>query len=197
VDNIKALAKSYGLKWTDWTPSYGEAGIWLSNYIRWYRASQMSEPLIVFEDDAIIDEHFNAHIRTIMPQLPDNWDFVALWVPDNQRIDYRYNLRYNEHGDPEIYGMRPDGLPSYFDFGAPDLAKAYQGYGIVAMMYSPAGGTKLMKLAKKYGMRNPVDCFIFQEAHKGALNGYAPKPDKVVVSYDWPETQIHNTELIK
>lgn len=195
--DLNRLIKAYGLKLTDWTPSTGEAGIWLSNYLRWYRVSQMNEPLIVFEDDAIINEHFSEHVTTLVSQLPDKWDFVALWVPDNQRIDYRYNLSYNEHGDPVIYGMRPDGLPSFFDFGSDDLAKVYQGYGMVAMLYSPAGGKKLMKLTKKYGLRNPVDCFIFQEAHKGALNGFAPKPDKVFVDYEWAETQIHNTELIK
>jgi len=195
--DVQRLTKVYGIKWTEWQPSYGEVGIWLSNYLRWYRVSKMDEPLVVFEDDAIIDADFSTHIHTIVSQLPDNWDFVSLWVPDNQRIDYRYNLSYNENGDPQIYGMRPDGLPSYFDFGSEDLAKVYQGYGMVATMYSPAGGVKLMKLTKKYGMRTPVDCFIFQEAHKGALNGFAPKPDKVFVSYDWPETQIHNTELIK
>lgn len=179
---------------SSWPLQLGEIGIWMSNFLHWERVALMDEPLVVFEDDAVIDEHFSEHMNTIMPQLPADWDFVALWVPDNQRIDYRYNLRYNEHGDPEIYGIRPDGLPSYFDFGSRDLARAYQGYGMVAMMYSPAGGRKLAALAKKYGLRNPVDCFIFQEAHKGAVNGYAPKPDKVFVSYDWPETQIHNTE---
>lgn len=195
--NLDQLMKAYGLKWTDWNPSFGEAGVWLSNFLNWYRVSSLNEPLIVFEDDAIIDEHFSVHIDTIVRQLPDDWDFVALWVPDNQRIDYRYNLSYNEHGVPQIYGTRPNGFPSYFDFGASDIAKVYQGYGMVAMMYSPVGGRKLVKLAKKYGLRNPVDCFIFEEAHKGALNGYAPKPDKVFVNYDWAETQIHSTEKIK
>jgi len=174
----------------------GEIGVWMSNFLNWEKVSQMNEPLVVFEDDAIIDEQFSVHMNTIIPQLPVDWDFIALWVPDNQRIDYRYNLSYNSYGDPEIYGTRPDGFPSYFDCNIDDLAKVYQGYGMVAMMYSPAGGTKLVQLAKKHGLRNPVDCFIYQEAHKGALNGYAPKPDKVFVDYDWPKTQIHNTEKI-
>jgi GR25 family glycosyltransferase involved in LPS biosynthesis len=195
--DLNKVVKAYGLKWTDWVPSFGEAGIWLSNYLRWYLVSKMTEPLIVFEDDAIIREGFTEHVKNLLNQLPDDWDFVSLWVPDNQRIDYRYNLSYNESGYPEIYGMRPDGLPSYFDFGAEDVAKVYQGYGMVATMYSPAGGRKLLKLVKKYGLRTPVDCFLLEEAHKGALNGFAPKPDKVFVDYDWPETTIHNTELIK
>jgi GR25 family glycosyltransferase involved in LPS biosynthesis len=182
---------------SQWPLSLGEIGVWMSNLLHWERVAVMDEPLVVFEDDAVIDAHFSEHMNTIVSQLPDDWDFVALWVPDNQRIDYRYNLRYNEHGTPEIYGMRPEGLPSFFDFGSRDLARVYQGYGMVAMMYSPAGGRKLAELAKKYGLRNPVDCFIFEEAHKGALNGFAPKPDKVFVSYDWPETTIHNTEMYK
>ena len=195
---IKQDLNHLGLELTSPHPlSLGEIGIWMSNFLRWERASLMSEPLVVFEDDAIINENFSVDISNVISQLPDNWDFVALWVPDNQRIDYRYNLRYNEYGTPEIYGMRPAGFPSYFDFGSEDLAKVYQGYGMVAMMYSQSGGRKLVELAKQHGLRNPVDCFIYEEAHKGALNGYAPKPDKVFVDYDYPETTIHNTEFIR
>lgn len=180
-----------------WPLSVGEIGVWASNFLRWEKVSQMNEPLVVFEDDAVIKSDFNPKLIYIYEQLPDDWDFVSLWVPDNQRIDYRYNLRYNADGDPEIFGTRPVGFPSAFDYGAADVARVYQGYGMVATMYSPAGGKKLVELAKQYGLRTPVDCFLMQEAHKGALNGYAPKPDKVFVDYDWPETQIHNTEFIK
>lgn len=194
--SIDQLIKAYGLKWTDWKPSFGEVGIWLSNYIRWHAVSTTNEPLIVFEDDAIIHESFVNDCTDLLSQLPDDWDFVALWVPDNQRIDYRYNLEYNKDGEPQIYGMRPEGLPSYFDCGAQDVARVYQGYGMVATLYSPQGGRKLIDLARKNGIYTPVDCFLMQQAHKGALNGYAPKPDKVFVDYDYPETQIHNTDKV-
>jgi len=187
-----------GLKPPHWPMSVGEIGVWMSNFLHWEHVSRMDEPLIVFEDDAIIREGFPDAVNNLVAQLPEDWDFLVLWVPDNQRIDYRYNLSYNKDGDPEIYGMRPEGLPSYFDFyGAQDVARVYQGYGTVSMLYSPAGGKKLAELAKFHGLRGPVDCFVFQEAHKGAVNGYAPKPDKVFVDYDWPATQIHNTEIIK
>jgi len=195
--DLKGLTKLYGLKNTDWQPSYGEMGIWLSAFIRWYRVSQMNEPLVVFEDDAIIRTGFVAQAENIISQLPEDWDFVSLWIPENQRIDYRYNLKYDETGAPQIFGMRPDGMPSYFDYGAPDVAKVYQGYGMVATMYSPQGGNKLVKLARSRGIYTPVDCFLMLEAHRGKLNGYAPKPDNIFVDYDWPETQIHNTEIIK
>lgn len=195
---IEKHLNDLGLKLSSqWPLQLGEIGIWMSNFLHWERVSKMNEPLIVFEDDAIINEHFAADTGNLLSELPEEWDFCALWVPDNQRQDYRYNLRYNEHGTPEIFGTRPNGLPSYFDFGAINLANVYQGYGMVAMMYSPMGGKKLVELSKKYGLRNPVDCFIYEEAHKGALNGYAPKPDKVFVDYDWAETQIHNTEKIE
>lgn len=197
ADTMGRMFKTFGLKRTDWVPSEGEAGIWLSNYFNWYAVSQRTGPLIVFEDDAIIDEGFGEGLNDVLNDLPEDWDFVSLWVPDNQKIDYRYNLSYNEDGHPQIYGMRPDGLPSFFDYGAPNTARVYQGYGMVATMYSPKGGMKIMKLVKKYGLYTPVDCFLMEQAHRGNLNGYAPKPDKVFVYYDWPETTIHNTELIK
>ena len=149
-DTINKMFKLYGLKRTPWIPNEGEAGIWLSNYFHWYAVSQRESPLIVFEDDAIIDENFAEGLNDVLNDLPKDWDFVSLWVPDNQRIDYRYNLSYDETGNPQIYGMRPEGLPSFFDCGAENIAKVYQGYGMVATMYSPTGGKKLLKLVKKY-----------------------------------------------
>lgn len=192
--DLNKLMKAYGLKWTDWTPTAGEAGVWLSNYLRWYRVTQMNEPLIVFEDDAIIGPAFTGQMEHILPQLPPKWDFVSLWVPDNQRQDYLYDLTYDENGEPIITGRRTNSL---FDIGQTSIAKVYQGYGMVATMYSPEGGKKLMNLTKKHGIYTPVDCFLMQQAHRGKLNGYAPKPFHTFVSYDWPETQIHNTEKIK
>lgn len=179
-------------------PKRGELGVWLSNYDRWHMVSRMTTPLVVFEDDAIVDSEFDSKLESLMSELPDDWDFVALWVPENQRQDYYYDVVYNEYGDPRINGRRPAEYSYYKVEGAEKAALVYQGYGMVSLMYSPRGGKKLVELAKSRGIDNPVDCWIYQEAHKGNLNGYAPMPEHAsIVHYDWAAaSHVQQTERV-
>lgn len=180
--------KDRGLEWKpNWSNAKrGELGVWLSNYDRWAYVDHLGEPLIVFEDDAVIGQDFPWRFDALYQELPDDWDFVALWVPDNQRQDYLYNNVYDECGTPRTNGfLTPD--ESIFRIpGKSYAALVYQGYGMVSLMYSPNGGRKLVDLAHSQGIDGPVDCWLYAEAHKGNLNGYAPKPEHAeIVTYDW------------
>jgi len=179
----------------EWTPTQGEGGVWLSNFLHWDAISKYDEPVIIFEDDAIVMDTFYDNIDIMMEQLPEDWDYFALWVPDNQRQDYMYNVTYDIHGLPQIRGyVRYEG-ESCFNIGANHIAKVYQGYGLVATMYSPRGAQKLVDLARRHGIYTPVDCFIHDRAHAKELEGFAPKPHYLsLITYDWPETTVHNTE---
>lgn len=162
----------------------GEIGVWLSNFDRWQWAAENDETLIVFEDDAIPAPHFTHSAQAILDELPDDWDFLSLWVPDNQKVDYQYDLVYNHIGDPIIYGRKPyhESLFAHSIL----TAHVYQGYGMVALAYSPVGGRKLVSLARQTGACTPVDCWIYQQAHLEKLNGFAPTPPFAnLVGYDW------------
>lgn len=186
--------KSRGLESRPWTPKIGELGVWLSNFDCWQWAAD-NEELVVFEDDAIIDENFYDGLQVLYSELPEDWDFLTLWVPENQRQDYMYRVEYDDEGMPNILGNVPPGKSS-FDYGARFTARAYQGYGLVATMYSPKGGAALIESARRRGICTPADCFIFQETHAERVKGYAPKPTVGLVSYDWSaETTVHNTGI--
>lgn len=176
----------------------GEIGVWFSNFDRWELAGSMEEPLIVFEDDAIPDENFDNKIAELVSELPSEWDFAALWVPDNQRVDYLYDVAYNECGDPIHRGWRTPKTSMYRIPLAKAASLVYQGYGMVSLVYSPQGGRKLVELARSRGMETPVDCWIYQEAHKGNLNGFAPLPERAdIVHYDWAAaSHVQQTERI-
>lgn len=165
----------------------GEIGVWLSNYDRWVFAAGIGQPLIVFEDDAILDPAFNPQLARVIKELPDNWDYCALWVPENQRQDYLYNFVYNQRdGKRHFMGYTTPENSIYKVPGCSTIARAYQGYGTVAMMYSPQGGAKLAELARKTGLTGPVDCWIHEHSHLNNVYGYAPKPDQAnLVHYDW------------
>jgi GR25 family glycosyltransferase involved in LPS biosynthesis len=179
-------------------PKAGELGVWLSNYDCWFTAAGMDEPLIVFEDDAIVDTFFWEKLYDVYKELPDDWDFVALWVPENQHLDFRYETVY-ENGIPRINRTRGDWETSQYDIGGRYAALVYQGYGMVSLMYSPKGAQKLIQLTKEYGITGPVDCWIYEQAHMGNLNGYAPRPEQAsIVYYDWKaESHVQLTERIQ
>lgn len=175
----------------------GEIGVWLSNFDRWNIVAHMNEPLVVFEDDAIVSDTFNDKFNEFVNELPSDWDFAALWVPENQRIDYLYDLVY-EDGIPRINGMRDHETSLFRIPGVSRAVLVYQGYGMVSLMYSPTGGKRLVELARKYGITGPVDCWIYEHAHRGNLKGYAPHPDFAdIVTYDWSAvSHVQLTERI-
>lgn len=165
----------------------GEIGVWLSNYDRWKLASSLDEPLIVFEDDAIPYEDFDSRVGKVMAELPSEWDFLSLWVPDNQRNDYLYDIDFDENG-VHIWNNRPwrsNDTSKYRVNNSDIISLAYQGYGMVSLMYSPAGASKLLRLAHETGLTGPVDCWLFEQAHRGAVDGYTLHPYQTkVVGYD-------------
>lgn len=196
--DLRAEIEGRSLTWSDRWPNAkkGEMGVWLSNFDNWAYASVLTEPLIVFEDDAIPSFDFKEQIEALIAELPEDWDFAALWVPENQRIDYRYEVNYDWAGTPRIHRVRNDWEQSQFDFGVERAALVYQGYGMVSLVYSPKGGKRLVELAREHQITGPVDCWLYEQAHLNNLKGYAPKPQYAeFVTYDWAaESHVQLTE---
>lgn len=161
---------------TKWELTRGEQGIWHSNVNVWDWTRNQDEPLLVLEDDAIIDDSFMFNLHNLMPQIPEDYDFVSLWVPDDQEVDYYYRVSYDSDGAPSINGTVNTREESVFYMGSNNVARVYQGYSFVTTVYSPKGAAKIYDLAIKLGMYTPADCFLFHQAHIGTLTGYAPTP---------------------
>lgn len=178
----------------DWTPKAGELGVWISTIRSWQKCIELDEPLIVFEDDAVVEENFMRDLEALMVDLPEDYGYLSLWVPPNQYQDYTYKVTYDNRGMPTVEGRVRVARDSPFYIGKSNIAKVYQGYGNVATLYSPDGARCLIKHLEKHGMYAPVDCFIHMAAHAQAVRGYAHMPDKGLVGYDWSqETTVHNT----
>lgn len=172
----------------------GEIGVWLSTFDCWQWAADNNEELIVFEDDAIPTPDFHNKFAEIYAELTA-YDFCTLWVPPNQYLDYIYDAVYSEDGTMTHIGPNKNSITSKYNCGKIRLARAYNGYGNVAQLYSPRGARRFINLARVDGITQPVDCWVYLQSHLGKVEGFAPKPNRAnLVDYDWPETQIHNTE---
>lgn len=179
-----------------WAPKRGELGIWLSTMNSWVQCMRIGEPLIVFEDDAKLESSRVEDIHQMAGELPADWDFLTLWVPPNQYYDFSYDVTYDAWGTPTVLGSVAQN-DSKYRIGAQHISKAYQGYGAVAIMYSPKGAEKLYDSIIEHGLRAPCDCWLYMMAHNGTVNGYAPMPGLEPVGYDWSQaTTIHNTERV-
>jgi GR25 family glycosyltransferase involved in LPS biosynthesis len=179
----------------------GEMGIWFSQLYAWkYLMDSDLDALLVLEDDAIPAENCREVIDEYLSYLPDDFDILSLWVPDNQRRDFYTNYAYDWNGNPHTIPTGEDlkdGAPC-FKIPGSILAKSYQGYGGVAQIYSKKGAEKFFALTKSEGLWTTSDCFLFINIHRGIIKGYAPRPDaRMPFEYDWKaQTNIHNTPFI-
>jgi len=165
------------IEWTSlWGLTRAEIAIWHSHMNCWEWAAR-NGPLLVLEDDAIVDHTFMEHFNHVTQNLPEGWDYVSLWVPPNQEQDFMYDTVYDHEGTPTHFGRAPSEWESQYFIPGNVLAHVYQGYGFVATLYSQEGARKLLQIALERGIYTTADCFIFLQAHAGNVNGYAPKPD--------------------
>jgi GR25 family glycosyltransferase involved in LPS biosynthesis len=185
--DLESSMARHGIQFTEWIPKVGEAGVWMSQMNAWETAYSIQEPLVVFEDDAILAENFIERFETYTKELPEGWDVFCLFVPENQYGDFHWKYKFNELGqtDGSTYGYCPDGETSLL-IDSQIVSKAYQGYGCVALMFSPEGGRKLLEAAREKMMYTPVDCFIFEQYRAGRIDAYAFKPGQPrLVDVDW------------
>lgn len=181
-----------------WAPKRGEIGVWLSQINAWRKCVKINKPLLILEDDAILDPRFMEHFKIMLAEVPEDYDFLSVFVPNNQERDWYLEVGYDDEGKPNPYGIgAPEGAPCFYT-GSPVISKVYQGYSCVATLVSPKGAQNLLDLMQRFGLYTPVDCFLFLNAHRGLLKGYAPVPTfKRIVSVDWKaSTLIHDTGLI-
>lgn len=155
----------------------GELGVWLSQINCWrYLAGSDLDALVVLEDDAVVDREIELALGRFLAYVPAGWDFIALHVPPDQKHDYLHARRIDPDGTSRFVRRDAYSLESSpHNLGNPIMATAYQGYSCVAIVYSRAGARRLLGLVGRT-IRDPVDCFVFKEHHRGNLRGYAPKP---------------------
>lgn len=170
----------------------GEMGVWYSVVSAWVDIANNGSA-VVFEDDALLQPHFRGIIDAAVKELPEDADFLAIFIPPNQAQDYLYRVAYDEDGFPFILANNIPEDKSQFNIGKSIITKAYMGYGNVCMYYTPQGAHKLIQLAKERRGYTHVDCFQFQESNRGAVNGYALHPRfRGLVDVDWnAPTLVH------
>lgn len=189
-ENLRQAKKKWSKVDTPGPFKAGEFGIFYS-VLNCLEYGAEHNGILYFEDDATPVDDFQGQLTYCLTELPDNFDMFAVWSPLNQRYDYTEVSNFNNKGEP-IYQHH---IGSIFDYGHPSLARLWQGYGNVAMLFSKLGCNKLLHYIENKGFFSPVDCLICIAVHSGYLDGYSLKPDQAeLIRYDWSApTTIHTS----
>ena len=154
----------------------GELGVVYSvlSVLKWAREEGNT---LAFEDDCIIFDDFVSRLNELSDNYPSDADFISLALPHEQRSFYDSHVNYNTwHGAIELRKYEHDELNPN-DIDHPLLAKTYNTYNNVCMIWTPQGAFKLIKLLERDGIWEQIDDMTMRYARWGDLNGYCLKPD--------------------
>jgi hypothetical protein len=119
----------------------GVVGAFASHYAIWKRmADTRHDAVIVLEDESYLTDEFIHTVNCLLLCAPSQWDFLSLFVPDNQKV------MYNESRHQII---------------APGLCKAYQTSSSVAYIVSQKGALTALYDIGVFGFSLPIDLYIW------------------------------------
>ncbi len=148
------LNKDFKLSWDKFKD--GEIGNFASHYLAWnYVVENNLNNLLIFEDDAIINELFLEKYNLFLTHCPDDYDVFSIFVHKNQFPRFNHNDIINEN-----------------------ISKGYQDWSTLCYVISNSGAKKFIEYVKVNGMDYPTDWFIFRNGHKGIFNVYTFPPEK-------------------
>lgn len=153
--------------------------------------------LLAFEDDCIVAAGFWSRLNEyVLDSPPEDADFINLAPPDDQRRFYRCIMNYDlPHGAAVVRELRP-GECSTFDIGHKYLARAYNTYKNVCMIWTSRGAAKTLALLHRDGLWGQIDDMFMRYAAWGDLIGYCLKPEYELAVESGAHTLIHETDWV-
>lgn len=154
----------------------GDIGGFIGHYNSWKWCAENDEPLLVFEDDAIVHDGFLDNINHLLTEVPDDWGVVSWCCNDYGKSFYDKMVYYDQYGQHHKNRPLKSGEKNQYDYGAERMTRAYQSWTLTATMYSPHAAASLIDTVKRMGIHMNADAFVFHRAHCGDFDAYAPKP---------------------
>lgn len=131
-------------------PSSGVVGVWASNYLAYKNfLNSDKELLFLFEDDIMLSANFMAIASFYLKELPSDWDFFSLFVPDDSLFAYNEDLHH---------------------IGKANICKSYQQWSCASYVVTRQGAEKAVKDIESAGISAPIDWYIFNFRMKADPN---------------------------
>ena len=153
----------------------GQLGIWYSVLCALEWVDYEKVPLVTFEDDAILDPRFTDRFGFLKTDIPEDCDFLSLFIPRDYKQKYYYGTVLDTEGRILAENMGLTGGAQWHTEN-PWIKRAYQRYGGVCMYYTPQGAERILDLVEKTGLTDQYDDYLYRHSRLGNLNGYTLHP---------------------
>lgn len=170
---LNALGTFVNSNWMHMPPKRGDFGGFVGHMNSWLKCIELDEPLVVFEDDAIMGdygvERFVAEVEAVDP----GWEFISLCVNNYGKMFYNHLVRFDEWGYHKYHHPSDD---NQFHVQG-HVSRVYQPWTLTAAVYTPASAQHLISRVREVGAYMNADAYVMHEARLGKFNAYAPTPD--------------------
>ena len=196
--DIEALKKEFGIRHIWPEAKYGEVGVWFSMLNICKYSVENNKTVLALEDDATIYvDNLKTALTFPLSETPDDADAFSVIVPDNQMVLGNIEWLNKAAGLGITHG---DIAPTYKIPNAHSVCRAYQGYCLVGMIYTPRGALRILDLVKTYGLTTPADCWLFEMNDSNDLDIYTLVPSHhPLIGINWTnqeKTTVHDTGRI-
>lgn len=199
--DLNAYLASIGLKmapfWLHQQWKRGDIGGFVGHYNAWRKCVELDEPLVVFEDDAIIpkrDSIITDWIAWATDEVPD-WEFLSLCANSYGQMFYDQRVIFDGYGYHKFHQPLQSGEANQFD-ASKLFARVYQPWTLTAAVYTPKSARHLIKMVQEVGIFMNADAFVMHQARLQRFIAYAPKPEHIdhVVQFNEGHSIIQSAE---
>lgn len=158
----------------DYLNTPGEVGVWLTFINTLTYIANQNEPVVTFEDDAILIDDFMDMFEDRIGGLPHDFDFFSLFIPR----DHSHWCDYIPEMDSRGVILKGDAIFIGRNRCRVNhkIFKAWQRYGGVSMLWSPAGARKTLDHINSEVFKQ-WDEYVYALSRRNILKGFTSNPD--------------------
>ncbi len=120
---------------------FGELSIWIGHIFAWKSFLESRfKYLILFEDDAVLEDNFAGLIHEILLTAPKDWDVISLFTPETEICKHKTSKSFHEN-----------------------LVPVYQDWSCLSYMVSKKGAENLLSsLLHQNEIDLPIDWYLWR-----------------------------------
>jgi GR25 family glycosyltransferase involved in LPS biosynthesis len=118
----------------------------MSHYALWQHCVEERQPILIFEDDAVLRRDFSDRVRELVASLEEGWDIIRLGYNCDSIIDIRMTAFCDLRGWFSVKSPSEEQLAEFARSSEPvHLFRLNNAFGICGYLISPKGARILLK----------------------------------------------------
>ena len=143
----------------------GALGCAFSHLQLWEKCIENNKPMLIMEDDAIVNMEFSTHLQNVVKMLPSDWDILQLSYNYDSVLSFNNTVYEQCHGIFNKHKMTKIDINNFINSKIyPTIAKLNHSFGTSAYLISPKGA-KIFK-EKCFPLNNTIITIPFLNSIK-------------------------------